>query len=79
MSSQTLAIETMGLSKHFGQYRAVDTLNLSIHQGSIFGFLGLRVCSRCLWDLSEDGGSSPWCALDLEHATQAADTFLHRV
>jgi ABC-type multidrug transport system ATPase subunit len=40
MSSQTLAIETMGLSKHFGQHRAVDTLDLAIHQGSVFGFLG---------------------------------------
>lgn len=40
MSSQTLAIETIGLSKHFGQHRAVDTLDLAIHQGSIFGFLG---------------------------------------
>ena len=40
MSSQTLAIETIGLSKHFGQHRAVDTLDLAIHQGSVFGFLG---------------------------------------
>ncbi len=40
MSSQTLAIETTGLSKHFGQHRAVDTLDLAIHQGSVFGFLG---------------------------------------
>jgi ABC-2 type transport system ATP-binding protein len=40
MSSQTLAIETMKLSKHFGQHRAVDTLDLAIHQGSVFGFLG---------------------------------------
>ena len=40
MSSQTLAIETMGLSKHFGQHHAVDTLDLAIHQGSVFGFLG---------------------------------------
>lgn len=40
MSLQTLAIETMGLSKHFGQHRAVDTLDLAIHQGSVFGFLG---------------------------------------
>jgi ABC-2 type transport system ATP-binding protein len=40
MASPTLAIEAMGLSKHFGHHRAVDTLDLSIHQGSIFGFLG---------------------------------------
>lgn len=40
MASQTLAIETMELSKHFGHHRAVDTLDLAIQQGSIFGFLG---------------------------------------
>src|SRR4249920_3393307 len=40
MQPQAFAIETEGLSKHFGQHRAVDTLNLSIQQGSIFGFLG---------------------------------------
>lgn len=40
MASQSLAIETTGLTKHFGHHRAVDTLDLSIHQGSIFGFLG---------------------------------------
>lgn len=40
MSAQTLAIETMGLSKHFGQHRAVDALDLAIHQGAVFGFLG---------------------------------------
>ena len=40
MQSQALAIETTGLSKHFGPHRAVDTLDLAIHQGSIFGFLG---------------------------------------
>ena len=40
MQSQTLAIQTAGLSKHFGPHRAVDMLDLAIHQGSIFGFLG---------------------------------------
>jgi ABC-2 type transport system ATP-binding protein len=40
MNSHTLAIEAMGLSKHFGHHCAVDTLDLAIHQGSIFGFLG---------------------------------------
>lgn len=40
MQSQPLAIEMAGLSKHFGPHRAVDTLNLAIHPGSVFGFLG---------------------------------------
>jgi ABC-type multidrug transport system ATPase subunit len=40
MPSQALAIETAGLTKHFGRHRAVDTLNLTIHEGTVFGFLG---------------------------------------
>jgi ABC-2 type transport system ATP-binding protein len=36
----SLAIETQGLTKHFGQHRAVDSLNLAIRSGAIFGFLG---------------------------------------
>jgi ABC-2 type transport system ATP-binding protein len=40
MQSPILAIEMEGLSKHFGRHRAVDALNLTIPQGSIFGFLG---------------------------------------
>src|SRR5437764_2773761 len=40
MQAPILAIEMVRLSKHFGRHRAVDALNLTIHQGSIFGFLG---------------------------------------
>src|SRR5947199_925791 len=40
MQAPTLAIETAGLSKQFGQHRAVDTLHLALHTGSVFGFLG---------------------------------------
>jgi ABC-2 type transport system ATP-binding protein len=40
MQTEALAIETAGLSKQFGRHRAVDTLNLAIHTGSVFGFLG---------------------------------------
>ncbi len=36
------AIETNGLSKFFGQVRAVDSLNLRVEQGEIYGFLGLN-------------------------------------
>jgi ABC-2 type transport system ATP-binding protein len=38
----SLAIETDGLSKSFGQVRAVDSLNLRVGQGEIYGFLGLN-------------------------------------
>jgi ABC-2 type transport system ATP-binding protein len=40
MQAQPLAIETAGLTKQFGQHRAVDTLHLAIPTGSVFGFLG---------------------------------------
>lgn len=39
-SSSTLAIETYGLSKHFGQRKAVDGLTISIPAGTIAGFVG---------------------------------------
>lgn len=35
-----LAIETMGLAKHFGQVPAVDGIDLSVPAGSTYGFLG---------------------------------------
>jgi ABC-type multidrug transport system ATPase subunit len=40
MQSQTPAIEMAGLTKQFGRHRAVDSLNLAVHAGSVFGFLG---------------------------------------
>jgi ABC-2 type transport system ATP-binding protein len=38
--SGTMAIETQGLSKHFGQRKAVDGLTISIPAGTIAGFVG---------------------------------------
>ncbi len=35
-----LAIEARGLSKHFGEVRAVNSLNLDVPRGQIYGFLG---------------------------------------
>jgi ABC-type multidrug transport system ATPase subunit len=40
MQAQALAIEMAGLTKQFGRHRAVDSLNLAVHSGSVFGFLG---------------------------------------
>jgi ABC-2 type transport system ATP-binding protein len=34
------AIETQGLTKHYGSIRALDSLDLSVRAGEIFGFLG---------------------------------------
>lgn len=36
----TYALETIGLTKVFNGYRAVDGLNLKVPEGSIYGFLG---------------------------------------
>lgn len=35
-----LAIETRGLTKRFGRHAAVDSIDLAVPQGSVFGFLG---------------------------------------
>jgi ABC-2 type transport system ATP-binding protein len=35
-----IAIRTHGLSRHFGELRAVDNLELEVPQGIVFGFLG---------------------------------------
>jgi ABC-2 type transport system ATP-binding protein len=36
----TLAIETVGLTKRFGGVAAVDSLDLAVPEGSVYGFLG---------------------------------------
>jgi ABC-2 type transport system ATP-binding protein len=38
--SADLAIETRGLSKHFGRQAAVDNVDLAVPHGTVFGFLG---------------------------------------
>ncbi len=38
--SSALAIEARGLSKHFGDLRAVSALDLDVPRGQIYGFLG---------------------------------------
>src|SRR6266851_3786710 len=39
-SGNNLAIETHGLSKHFGQRKAVDALTINVPSGTITGFVG---------------------------------------
>jgi len=36
------AIETNGLSKSYGEVRAVDSVNLRVRQGEVYGYLGLN-------------------------------------
>ncbi len=38
----SFAIETIGLSKSYGQTRAIDTVNLQVKSGEIYGFIGLN-------------------------------------
>jgi ABC-2 type transport system ATP-binding protein len=38
--SSAAAIHTVGLTKHFGQFSAVEKLDLSVDRGEIFAFLG---------------------------------------
>ena len=33
-------IEIDGLSKHYGKFKAVDQLSMSVNKGDIYGFLG---------------------------------------
>ncbi len=40
MSSSTPVIEATGLTKSFGQFKAVDSLDLTVGGGELFGFLG---------------------------------------
>jgi ABC-2 type transport system ATP-binding protein len=40
MNENDLAIQARGLSKHFGNLRAVDRLDLDVPKASIYGFLG---------------------------------------
>src|SRR6516164_8513217 len=40
MGSMNLAIETVGLTRRFGQLCAVDAINLRVERGTFFGFLG---------------------------------------
>ena len=40
MTKSPLAIETAGLSKHYGKHPAVVDLDLRVPQGVVFGFLG---------------------------------------
>jgi ABC-2 type transport system ATP-binding protein len=35
-----IVIQTEGLTKHYGHFTAVDSLNLSVHKGEVFGLLG---------------------------------------
>ena len=41
-----IAIEATGLTRRFGEFLAVDRVNLQIRQGEIFGFIGSNGCGK---------------------------------
>lgn len=45
-AEEGLAIQTRGLSKRFGHQLAVDSVDLSVPRGSVFGFLGPNGCGK---------------------------------
>ncbi len=46
MSSKPLVINANKLSRHFGELKAVDELDLQVEKGSIYGFLGPNGCGK---------------------------------
>ena len=42
MESQEKAIVVKNLSRHFGDFIAVDNISFEVNRGEIFGFLGDR-------------------------------------
>ncbi len=40
MSMNQAIVEVSGLGKDFGSFRAVDSIDLQVHEGEVFGFLG---------------------------------------
>lgn len=63
-------IQLSGLSKHYGSVRAVDDLNLTLHQGEIFGLLGPNGAGKTttilmlLGLVEPSAGSIKVCGLD---------------
>ena len=58
-----LAVETTGLTRSFGSFRAVDGIDLAVPAGSFYGFLGPNGAGKsttikCLTGLLKPGGGS---------------------
>ena len=70
MSDNNIALMTQGLTKSYGNIRALRGIDLSVRQGEIFGFLGPNGAGktttiRCLLDLIRpDGGTARVMGLD---------------
>jgi ABC-2 type transport system ATP-binding protein len=69
------AIEAVGLTKTFGQKRALDAVSLSVEEGSIFGFLGPNGAGKTTMLRLLSGLARPTSGslLVLGHAMDSAD------
>jgi ABC-2 type transport system ATP-binding protein len=73
----SLAIESVGLRKTFGDLRAVDGIDLAVPRGSFYGFLGPNGAGKsttikCLTGLVRPSGGT-YRILDLDPSTQPVE------
>jgi ABC-2 type transport system ATP-binding protein len=79
MNKQTV-LTTQGLTKSYGQVRALRGVDLEVHRGEIFGFLGPNGAGktttiRCLLDLIRpDGGTAQVLGIDPQADPVAVQT-----
>ena len=77
MTSESLALETRGLRKVFGDFVAVDSLDLQVPRGSFYGFLGPNGAGKsttikCLTGLMQPT-AGVFRILDLDPAAQPVE------